>query len=150
MPRPLLTAHPLFFIILTRAVLWTSTLQEPLKTTFIFPFKKWSLVCWKALTIAVSAESWLHHGTFTFLSEVVRDKTTLSELCSFVWVCTGWNPCYVFICGGVDTGQWGSCSFIEWIDFYNVFLNYANGWVCDRKHEAQRTLCIYYIIIQLS
>lgn len=55
------TSPPLSFIIPTRVAPCTSTLQEPFKTTFIFPFRKKKknsgCLWWKVLTIAVSAES---------------------------------------------------------------------------------------------
>lgn len=61
------TSPPLSFLIPARAAACSSTLQEPFKTTFIFPFRKKKTkgrLWWKVLTIAVSAESGGERGPF--------------------------------------------------------------------------------------
>lgn len=93
----------------------TPALQEPFKTTFIFPFKKKIKpgLRWKALTIAVSAVVGSANGPFLSprsLSEVARDETTLSQLCRDPLLVHQLEPHVFFLCGPCPLRHRGSCS----------------------------------------
>lgn len=115
------------------------TLQEPLKTTFIFPFKKiknkaGSLV--KTLTIAVSAVFGSDSGPFFSpwsLSEVARDETTFSQLCRDPLLKHQLEPS-IFLLGGPCPLSCSSAlvKLISPTGRLNFKRN-ANDWSCDRK-----------------
>lgn len=127
----------------------TSTLQEPFKTTFIFPFrKKQPSLWWKVLTIAVSTESRGEADAAPFVwSSEGRGGPLLA-----LFICDGMysRQLRVLFKGGVDRSHRDSCSSMQMVVYRTPRSEGPSYAIIQQSQSFTGSLLPLLLYLQLS